>query len=114
MVVYICHLRASNITKAERLNLARELLRQKELSQAASELAQKCFISHRQAYRYLERAQQMTKPVPVGDLKIAFTVKISRALVGRLREYATVTGLTLSEIVSRAVLMFIKRGPKSG
>ena len=106
--------RASDIQKAERLNLARELLRHRPLSEAASELARTCSISHRQAYRYLGRAQQLKGPVPVGDPKIAFTVKLSRTLVDRLREYATSTGLTLSEIVSRAVLVFMKRGPKGG
>jgi hypothetical protein len=106
--------RASDIQKAERLNLARELLRHKQLPEAASELARACSISPRQAYRYLDLAQQLKGPVPVGDPKIAFTVKLSRALVDRLREYATSTGLTLSEIVSRAVLVFMKRGTKGG
>lgn len=106
--------RASDIQKAERLNLARELLRHKQFPEAASVLARTCSISHRQAYRYLDLAQQLKGPVPVGDPKIAFTVKLSRTLVDRLREYATSTGLTLSEIVSRAVLVFMKRGPKGG
>ena len=106
--------RASDIQKAERLNLARELLRHKQRPEAASELARTCSISHRQAYRYLDLAQQLKGPVPVGDPKIAFTVKLSRTLVDRLREYATSTGLTLSEIVSRAVLVFMKRGQKGG
>lgn len=106
--------RASDIQKAERLNLARELSRHKQLPEAASELARTCSISLRQAYRYLDLAQQLKGPVPVGDPKIAFTVKLSRTLVDRLREYATSTGLTLSEIVSRAVLVFMKRGPKGG
>ena len=106
--------RASDIQKAERLNLARELLRHKQLPEAASELARACSISLRQAYRYLDLAQQLKGPVPVGDPKIAFTVKLSRTLVDRLREYATSTGLTLSEIVSRAVLVLMKRGPKGG
>jgi predicted DNA-binding transcriptional regulator YafY len=100
--------RASDIQKAERLNLARELLRHKQPPEAASELARTCSISHRQAYRYLDLAQQLKGPVPVGDPKIAFTVKLSRTLVDRLREYATSTGLTLSEIVSRAVMVFMK------
>jgi predicted DNA-binding transcriptional regulator YafY len=106
--------RASDMQKAERLNLARDLLQRKQPPEAASELAQEFSISHRQAYRYLERAQKLKKPVPVGDLKIAFTVKLSRDLVKRLRTYASSTGLTLSEIVSRAVLKFLNRGPERG
>jgi predicted DNA-binding transcriptional regulator YafY len=100
--------------KAERLNLARDLLRHKQPAEAAAELAQTCSISHRQAYRYLERAQQLKRPVSVGDPKIAFTVKLSRTLVVRLRDYASSTGLTLSDIVSRAVLKFLNRGSGRG
>jgi predicted DNA-binding transcriptional regulator YafY len=106
--------RASDTQKAERLNLARDLLCHKQLPEAVSELAQTCFISHRQAYRYLERAQQLKGPVPVGDPKIAFTVKLSRNLVDRLRAYASSTGLTLSDIVSRAVLRLLNRGSRRG
>ena len=100
--------------KAERLNLARDLLRRKQPPEAVSELAQTFSISHRQAYRYLERAQKLKAPVPVGDPKIAFTVKLSRNLVERLRAYASSTGLTLSDIVSRAVLKLLNRGPGRG
>jgi predicted DNA-binding transcriptional regulator YafY len=99
--------RASDVQKAERLNLARDLLQRKQPPEAVSELAQTFSISHRQAYRYLERAQQLKAPVPVGDPKIAFTVKLSRNLVEKRRAYASSTGLTLSDIVSRAVLKFL-------
>src|SRR5579864_1983064 len=53
-------------------------------------------------YRYLEQAQQLKRPISVGDAKVSFTVKLSRSLVDRLRAYAASTGLTLSEIASRA------------
>lgn len=106
--------RANDIQKSERLNLARDLLRYKRLPDAASELAQSCSISHRQAYRYLEQAQHLKGPVPVVDSKIAFTVKLSRALVDRLRAYASSTGLTLSDIVSRAVVRLLNGGSKRG
>ena len=106
--------RANDTQKSERLNLARDLLRRKQPPEAVSELAQTFSISHRQAYRYLERAQQLKAPVPVGDPKIAFTVKLSRNLVEKLRAYASSTGLTLSDIVSRAVLKLLNRGPGRG
>ena len=104
--------RANHTQKAVRLNLARDLLRQKELPEAVSELAETFSLSPRQAYRYLKQAQKLQGPVPVGDPKIAFTVKLSRSLVDRLRAYASSSGLTLSEMVSRAVVMFLNRGPK--
>ena len=106
--------RVNDTQKAVRLNLARDLLRQKDLPEAATELAQTFSLSLRQAYRYLEQAQKLRGPVLVGDPKTAFTVKLSRSLVDRLRAYASSTGLTLSEIVSRAVVMFLNRGPKRG
>ena len=81
--------RASDIQKAERLNRARTLLRQVEqLSDAAERLARDCSISPRQAYRYLEQAQQLKAPVPPGESKLAFTVKLPHSLIQRVREYA--------------------------
>ena len=107
--------RASDVQKAERLNLARSLLRQTAtLSQAAKQLAEGCSISKVQAYRYLKRAQTLKQPLPVGDAKISFTVKLSRGLIEKLRNYAASTGLTLSEIVSRAVLTMLHRGGGRG
>jgi hypothetical protein len=50
--------RASNIQKAERLILARALLRQHEhWPEAAQQLARRCSISERQAYRPIPWAQ---------------------------------------------------------
>jgi len=107
--------RATDVQKAERLNLARSLLRQHEhVPEAADQLALSCSISKRQAYRYLKQAQQLKHPVPVGDTKLSFTVKLSRSLVERLRTYAASTGLTLSEIVSRALLAVLHRGGGRG
>lgn len=103
--------RATQPEKAERLNLAWQLLRRDgQLPDAADELGRRCGMSKRQAYRYLERAQQMDGPIPVGDTKVAFTVKLSRTLVDRLRRYAASTGLGLSEVVSRAVAALLHRG----
>jgi predicted DNA-binding transcriptional regulator YafY len=71
------------------------LLQQHEHApEAVAELARSCSISPRQAYRYFERAERLKAPVPVEDAKVAFTVKLSRSLVQRLRMYAASTGLT--------------------
>ncbi len=61
-----------------------------------------------------ERAQQLRQPVPVQDAKVSFTVKLSRRLVATLRTYAASTGLTLSEIVSRALQAILHRGGGRG
>jgi hypothetical protein len=77
-------------------------------------LAQDWSVTKRQAYRYLQRAQQLKQPLPVEGAKVSFTVKLSRRLVDRLRTYAAATGLTLSEIVSRAVQAVLHRGGGRG
>lgn len=102
--------RASNAQRAERLNHARRLRRRfARLPEAVERMAQDCSISARQAYRYLQQARRLKKPVPIGDAKIAFTVKLSQALVQRVRSYAAATGLSLSQIVSRALLALLAR-----
>jgi hypothetical protein len=107
--------RASDVQKAERLNRARALLRQAEqLSDAAERLSRDCSISPRQAYRYLNQAQRLKAPVPPGESKLAFTVKLPRSLIQRVREYATKKRLSISEVVSRALLSLLPRGRGRG
>ena len=102
--------RASDAQKAERLNLARHLLRQVEhLPDAVEQMVRDCSISPRQAYRYLQQAQSLKRPLAVGDAKVAFTVKLSRSLVERVRSRAAATGMSLSEVVSRALLALLDR-----
>ena len=107
--------RASDAQKAERLNRARDLLRQVDVLPAAVErLAQDCGISPRQAYCYLQQAHRLHAPVPVGEAKLAFTVKLPPTLIRRVRVYATATGASISEVVSRALLAFLHRGRGRG
>jgi hypothetical protein len=59
--------------------------------------------SLRQASRYLGRARRLKQPLPISDPKVAFTVKLSRQLVEQVRTRAQEAGLSLSELVSRAL-----------
>jgi len=103
--------RATAAQKAERLNHARQVLsRLEDLPDAVERMVQDCDLSPRQAYRYLRHARRLKAPVAVTEAKVAFTVKLSRTLVHRLRTYAASSGLTLSEIVSRAVETLVNRG----
>ena len=103
--------RATAAEKAERLNHARVVLaRLEHLPDAVERMVQDCDLSPRQAYRYLRHARRLKAPVAVSEAKVAFTVKLSRTLVHRLREYAASSGLTLSEIVSRGVSALLNRG----
>jgi len=107
--------RASETRKAERLNCARDLLPQVDrLSDAVEQLARDCSISPRQAYRYLEQARRLKQPVPPSEAKLAFTVKLPHSLVRRVRTFATAKGLSISEVVSRALLALLPRGRGRG
>ena|SRR2546427_10616511 len=107
--------RASDIEKAERLNHARGLLQRFDhLPDAVDRMVRDCSVSPRQAYRYLQQAQRLKQDILVGDTKIAFTVKLSEALVERLRSYASTRRLSLSDIVSRALEALLPRRKKRG
>jgi hypothetical protein len=107
--------RASAAQRAHRLNRSRILLQRcSSLSQAVQQLAKACSLSSRQAYRYLKQAQQLKQPVPVYPPKIAFTVKLPPSQVRQLRRYAARTRLTLSDIVSRALIVTLDRGRRRG
>lgn len=107
--------RASEAQKAERLNHARKLLQQfEELPDAVERLADDCSLSPRQAYRYLQQAQRLKGPVIVGESKLAFTVKLPPSLIQRVRLYASVKQLSISEVVNRALLALLPRGRGRG
>lgn len=107
--------RASYAETAQRLNLARNLLRQSgSFAQAVHKLAGSCAISPRQAYRYLHQAERLKGPVPAVTAKISFTVKLPENLVKRLRRYVGRSHSTLSEVVSQAVIAWLDRGRGRG
>lgn len=107
--------RASAVQRAERLNHSRTLLQRcSSLSEAVKLLSEACSISSRQAYRYLKEAQRLNGPVAVVPPKIAFTVKLPIPQVLQLRRYAARTGLTLSEVVSRALITMLSRERRHG
>jgi predicted DNA-binding transcriptional regulator YafY len=101
--------RASDAQKAERLNRARHLLGRFNLPQAAGKRARECSISPRQAYRYLQQAQHLKEPVPIGDAKSAFTVKLSQGVIAKVRRYAATAGLSIGEVVTRALVAWLRR-----
>ena len=107
--------RANDGERAERLNHARGLLQRFDyLPDAVDKMVRDCSVSPRQAYRYLQQAGRLKQDVPVRDAKIAFTVKLSEKLVERLRSYANTRGLSLSDLVSRALEVFLPRRKKRG
>jgi hypothetical protein len=108
-------IRATTSQRAHRLNFVLTLL-QRGLSrpQAVQQLTKAFSLSRRQAYRYLDQAQQLRRPVPVTPPKIAFTVKLPSPQVVQLRRYAARTRVSLSDIVSHALTVTLNRGRRRG
>ena len=96
--------RATKAHKAHLLNAAYRLLDQHaEVAEAARQLEDKFALSRRQAYRYLERAAELSAPVAAVEPTVAITFKLPVSLVRALRAYARRRGLTLGEIVTQAL-----------
>ena len=99
--------RATKAHKARLLNAAYRLLGQRiETAAAAQQLADEFALSLRQAYRYLEQAAALSAPVPVMEPTVAITFKLPVSMVRALRAYARRSGLTLGQIVTKALAAF--------
>ena len=100
--------RSTDAQKSERLNAAHSLLaRGIGLREAVTSLSRQFGISQRQAYRYLQEAETIGQPVPVVAPSVPITLKIPANIVGEVRAYSVISGLTLSEIVTRAITAFL-------
>src|SRR3954451_17739107 len=106
-----CQRRPKSRASQSRSTLLRDF---DQLPDAVEQLAQDCSISPRQAYRYLQQAQRLKEPLAVSEPKLAFTVKLPPSLIQRVRLYASVRNLSISEVVSRALLALLPRGRGRG
>ncbi len=107
--------RSTRAQKAERLNVAHGLLAEgRSMAEAATMLSREFGLSRRQAYRYLQEAQAIGHPVAVSEASVPITLKIPGSVARELRAYANSSGLTLGEIVARAVLRFLSAARKHG
>jgi hypothetical protein len=107
--------RSTAAEQAGRLNHAREVWHEvRDVSPAVGRLMQEYGIGRRQAYRDLRRARRLKGPMPIPEATIAFTVKLSRGLVRRLRAHAEATDRTISDIVSRAIVAQLARSGGRG
>ena len=107
--------RSTQAQKVKRLNAAYRLLsRQMSLAEAAAALSQENGISLRHAYRYLEEAAQLERPLKVAEPAQPITFKIPGNVIRTLRGYAAARDLTLSEVVTRAIEEFVARARRDG
>lgn len=90
-----------------------ELLQQEKTPlNVAKALVDRHGLSRRQAYRYVRQARELGQRVAIPERQVAFTVKLSGKLIGRVREHARRTGQSLSEVVTRALEALFKRGDR--
>jgi len=107
--------RSNGAERAQRLNAAFDLLTQGHaVAPAAAMLTERFGLSQRQAYRYLQEAQTIKRPVPVSAPSVAFTVKVPEDIAVKLRAHAKATGTTIGDVVSRAVSALLTRERRRG
>ena len=100
--------RSTDAQKAERLNAAHSLLaRGTSMVDAVVSLSRQFGLSRRQAYRYLQEAQAIGHSVPLVAPSVPITIKMPANVVRDVRAYAVLSGLTISEIVTRAITAFL-------
>src|SRR5258708_3182205 len=94
--------RSTKADKARQLNTAHGLLeRLIALPEAVQRLSREFDLSERQAYRYLEEASHLDRPVEVTEATVPITLKLPPSTVRLLRKYARSSGLTIGSIVTR-------------
>jgi hypothetical protein len=64
-------------------------------------------ISRRQAYRYVQEAQVIGHAVVIVAPSVPITLKMPANVVRDVRAYSATSGLTISEIVTRAIATFL-------
>jgi hypothetical protein len=107
--------RSTKAEKARQLNAARGLLRRHvALPDAVRQLSRQFDLSERQAYRYLEEASQLDRPVEVPEATVPVTLKLPPRTVELLRKYARSSGLTIGAIVTGALKAFLHALKKHG
>jgi hypothetical protein len=107
--------RSTRPEKARQLNAALGLLqRDVALPEAVQRLSRKFNLSERQAYRYLEEASELDRPVEVTEATVPITLKLPPSTVEWLRKYARSNGLTIGAIVTAALNAFLRTLKRHG
>ena len=82
--------------------------------EAALSLSRQFAMSRRQAYRYIEEAQSIGRPVLVAEPATAVTFKLPSSLVDAVRARSAAEGTTISDMVSRALRAFLGEASGNG
>lgn len=107
--------RSTQADKARQLNAAHHLLQRGiPLPEAVQRLSRQFDLSGRQAYRYLEQATHLDRPVEVSEATVPMTLKLPAETARLLRAYARSSGLTIGAIVTRALAAFVNTQRRHG
>ena len=107
--------RSSRSQKVERLNAAYTLLAQGvSASKAVLRLSQRFGLSQRQAYRYVQDARAMDRPVGPVEALTPITIKIPATLAEALRTHSRRSGDSIGAIVARALRRFFSDMDRHG
>jgi hypothetical protein len=107
--------RSTKAEKARHVNAARGLLqRGVALSEAVRRLSREFDLSERQAYRYLEEASQLDRPLEIPEATVSVTLKLPPRTVELLGKFARSSGLTIGAIVTAALNAFLRTRKRHG
>ena len=107
--------RSTRSQKVERLNAAYRLLAEGvTASEAALRLSQRFGLSQRQSYRYVQDARSMTRQAESTEALTPITIKIPDTLAEALRAQSRSSGLSIGEIVARALRRFFSDTSRRG
>ena len=107
--------RSNQAEKSIRLIAAYRLIAcQMSLAVAAETLVREKGISLRHAYRYLEQAAQLDRPLDVAEPAQPISFKIPGNVIRALRTYAAANELTLRAVVTRAIEELVARRQRDG
>ncbi|MDA1272654.1 MAG: hypothetical protein O2960_01190 [Verrucomicrobia bacterium] len=95
--------------------MAADLLRKRVSPQeVVLSLVERCEVSTRQAYRYVQQAQSISKPLPIPETKAVFTVKLPVSLIERVRQDARRESRPISDVVGEALESFLSKRRSHG
>ena len=107
--------RSTKADKARQLNAAHAMLQRNiPLPEAMQGLARAFDLSERQAYRYLEEATHLNRPVEVCEATVPITLKLPAGTARLVRAYARRSGVTIGAIVTRALAAFLSTRRRHG
>jgi hypothetical protein len=107
--------RSTRAEQARKLNAARALLeRHVALPEAKRRLSRLFELSGRQAYRYLQAASRLDRPVELVEASVPVTLKLPPRTVELLRKYAKSSGLTMGVIMTDALAAFLATRKRHG